>query len=125
MPRFLGGRFLTGKFFTNLCKSPFQPFFDFLGFGTLCASASAKSFMAELAPPQSRGAYLGFLNSLLVSWPLLISQAQCLLISFYVGQITATGMMVSTGRWKGELSWRLPLWIQVTPNNISICVADS
>ncbi|KAG6890814.1 hypothetical protein C0995_003247 [Termitomyces sp. Mi166 len=67
---FLGGRFLTG--------------------------ASAKSFLVELSPPQSRGAYLGFLNSF-----------------YYVGQITATGMMVSTGNWSDDMSWRLPLYIQV------------
>ncbi|KAF8229684.1 general substrate transporter [Tricholoma matsutake] len=84
MPRFLGGRFLTG-------------------FGTLCAATSAKSFLAELVPPQSRGAYLGFLNSF-----------------YYVGQIAATGMMVPTGRWQSELSWRLPLWIQIVPASLNV-----
>lgn len=33
--------------------------------------------------------------------------------SYYVGQMAATGMMVSTGTFQSELSWRLPLYIQV------------
>ncbi|KAL1728595.1 general substrate transporter [Schizophyllum commune] len=76
---FLGGRFLTGM-------------------GGGCAGASAKSFLAELAPPKWRGAYLGFLNSF-----------------YYIGQMAATGMMVATGRWDSELAWRLPLYIQMVP----------
>ncbi|KAF9478188.1 general substrate transporter [Pholiota conissans] len=81
---FLGGRFLTGL-------------------GSSCAGASAKSYLAEMAPAHSRGAYLGFLNSF-----------------YYVGQMTATGMMVSTGRWQNDLSWRLPLYIQVVPAAINV-----
>ncbi|KAL0961054.1 hypothetical protein HGRIS_006042 [Hohenbuehelia grisea] len=81
---FLGGRFLTGL-------------------GSTCAGASAKSYLAEMAPPHSRGAYLGFLNSF-----------------FYVGQMSATGMMVSTGRFQNEWSWRLPLYIQVVPAAINV-----
>ncbi|TFK40545.1 general substrate transporter [Crucibulum laeve] len=76
---FLGGRFLTGL-------------------GGSCAGASAKSYLAELAPPHSRGAYLGFLNSF-----------------YYVGQMTATGMMVATGKFQSSMSWRLPLYIQIVP----------
>ncbi|KAF9468534.1 general substrate transporter [Collybia nuda] len=76
---FLGGRFLTGL-------------------GASCAGASAKSYLAEMSPPHSRGAYMGFLNSF-----------------YYVGQMSATGMMVSTGSFQSELSWRLPLYIQVVP----------
>jgi sugar porter (SP) family MFS transporter len=81
---FLGGRFLTG-----------------LGSG--CAGASAKSFLAELAPSHSRGAYLGFLNSF-----------------YYVGQIAATGMMVGTGRIQSDLAWRLPLYVQMVPAVINV-----
>ncbi|KAF9533254.1 general substrate transporter [Crepidotus variabilis] len=81
---FLGGRFLTGL-------------------GSSCAGASAKSYLAEMAPAKSRGAYLGFLNSF-----------------FYVGQMTATGMMVATGRWASEMSWRLPLYVQVVPAAINV-----
>ncbi|KAG8683726.1 hypothetical protein FRC08_014110 [Ceratobasidium sp. 394] len=81
---FIGGRFLTG-----------------LGVG--CAGASAKSYLVEIVPPQSRGFWLGILNSF-----------------YYVGQMTATGMMVSTGRWSSELSWRLPLWIQAVPAGINV-----
>ncbi|THH16980.1 hypothetical protein EW146_g3745 [Bondarzewia mesenterica] len=60
---FIGGRFLTGL-------------------GSTLAGASAKSYLAELTPPQSRGLFLGILNSF-----------------YYVGQMTATGMMVSTGKY--------------------------
>ncbi|KAH6912938.1 general substrate transporter [Coprinopsis sp. MPI-PUGE-AT-0042] len=81
---FLGGRFLTG-----------------LGSG--CAGASAKSYLAEMAPAKSRGLFLGFLNSF-----------------YYVGQMAATGMMVPTGRWESELSWRLPLYIQAVPAGINV-----
>jgi len=82
---FIGGRFLTG-----------------LGAG--CAGASAKSYLVEIVPPQSRGFWLGVLNSF-----------------YYVGQMTATGMMVSTGRWStSELSWRLPLYIQAVPAGLNV-----
>ncbi|RDB18019.1 Lactose permease [Hypsizygus marmoreus] len=81
---FLGGRFLTGL-------------------GSSCAGASAKSYLAEMTPPQSRGAYLGFLNSF-----------------YYVGQMSATGMMVATGRWQNQMSWRLPLYIQVVPAALNV-----
>ena len=83
-PQFIGGRFLTGL-------------------GASCAGTSAKSFMAELAPVKTRGAYMGFLNSF-----------------YYIGQIAATGMMVPTGRWHNELSWRLPLYIQAVLAGINV-----
>ncbi|KAF8957290.1 general substrate transporter [Flammula alnicola] len=81
---FLGGRFLTGL-------------------GSACAGASAKSYLAEMAPAHSRGAYIGFLNSF-----------------YYVGQITATGMMVATGKFQSEMSWRLPLYIQLVPAAVNV-----
>ncbi|KAJ6613345.1 major facilitator superfamily domain-containing protein [Mycena sp. CBHHK59/15] len=77
--KFLGGRFLTG-------------------FGSGIGGAAAKSYLAEITPPHTRGAYLGFLNSF-----------------YYVGQMVATGMMVSTGNFSSEWSWRLPLFVQVVP----------
>ncbi|KAJ7288356.1 general substrate transporter [Mycena rebaudengoi] len=76
---FLGGRFLTG-------------------FGSAIGGSAAKSYLAEMTPPQSRGAYLGFLNSF-----------------YYVGQMVASGMMVATGSYTSEWSWRLPLFVQVVP----------
>ncbi|KAF5369432.1 hypothetical protein D9758_002669 [Tetrapyrgos nigripes] len=68
------------------------------GVGSGCAGASAKSYLAEVSPAKSRGAYMGFLNSF-----------------YYVGQMAATGMMVSTGNYNNDYSWRLPLYIQVVP----------
>ncbi|KAJ6584954.1 general substrate transporter [Mycena capillaripes] len=81
---FLGGRFLTG-------------------FGSTIGGAAAKSYLAEITPPQSRGAYLGFLNSF-----------------YYVGQMTATGMMVSTGNYNSDWAWRLPMFVQVVPAALNV-----
>jgi len=81
---FLAGRFVTG-------------------FGSSCAGTSAKSFLAELSPPQDRGLYLGLLNSF-----------------YYVGQITATGMMIRTQTYQSEWSWRLPLLIQIVPAGLNV-----
>ncbi|KAL0069758.1 hypothetical protein AAF712_003027 [Marasmius tenuissimus] len=72
------------------------------GLGCGCASASAKSYLAEITPPHTRGAYMGFLNSF-----------------YYIGQMSASGMMVATNRWNNDLSWRLPLYIQVVPAAIN------
>ncbi|KAI3607710.1 protein phosphatase 2c ptc3 [Moniliophthora roreri] len=83
MSMFLGGRWMTG-------------------FGCTCAATSAKSYLAEIVPPRTRGAYLGFLNSF-----------------YYVGQMSASGMMVATNLWPNELSWRLPLYIQTVPAAIN------
>ncbi|TDL26903.1 general substrate transporter [Rickenella mellea] len=82
--RFIGGRFLTG-------------------FGSSCAGAGAKAYLAEMAPPQHRGLFMGILNSF-----------------YYVGQMTATGMMVPTGKYNNNLSWRLPLYIQAVPAALNV-----
>jgi len=83
------GMFLAGRFVT--------------GFGSSCAGSSAKSFIAELSPPQDRGLYIGLLNSF-----------------FYVGQITATGMMIRTQTFQNEWSWRLPLLVQMVPAGLNV-----
>ncbi|KAF9046721.1 general substrate transporter [Panaeolus papilionaceus] len=83
------GMFLAGRYLTGL--------------GSTCAGTSAKSYLAEMAPAPSRGAYLGFLNSF-----------------YYVGQMSATGMMVATGKFASEMSWRLPLYIQVVPAAVNV-----
>jgi len=73
------------------------------GFGASCAGASAKSFLGELTSPQNRGFYMGFLNSF-----------------YYVGQMTATGMMVATQKYSSDWSWRLPLFVQMVPAGLNI-----
>lgn len=73
------------------------------GFGAGCAGASAKSFLGELTSPQNRGLYMGFLNSF-----------------YYVGQMTATGMMVATEKYKSNWSWRLPLFVQMVPAGLNV-----
>ncbi|KAK7469204.1 hypothetical protein VKT23_003694 [Stygiomarasmius scandens] len=73
------------------------------GVGSGCAGASAKSYLAEMTPPDTRGAYLGFLNSF-----------------YYIGQMAASGMMVATGKFNSDNSWRLPLYIQVVPAALNV-----
>eukprot|EP00753_Platysulcus_tardus_P013280 PLAT3653.1.p1 GENE.PLAT3653.1~~PLAT3653.1.p1 ORF type:complete len:549 (-),score=-167.96 PLAT3653.1:152-1735(-) len=81
---FIGGRFLTGM-------------------GSACANSAAKSYLGEITPPQTRGLFLGFLNSF-----------------YYVGQMTATGMMVATGKYRSEWAWRLPLFVQIVPAALNV-----
>ncbi|KAF9267447.1 general substrate transporter [Marasmius fiardii PR-910] len=73
------------------------------GMGAGCAGASAKSYLAEVTPPHTRGAYMGFLNSF-----------------YYVGQMAASGMMVATNKWNNDMAWRLPLYIQVVPAALNV-----
>ena len=51
---------------------------QFSGFGCSAAGMAAKLYIAEVAPPRSRGAWMGVLNSF-----------------YYVGQILASGIAVS------------------------------
>ncbi|EIN12674.1 general substrate transporter [Punctularia strigosozonata HHB-11173 SS5] len=73
------------------------------GLGSGTAGASAKSFLGELTPPQHRGLFMGLLNSF-----------------YFVGQITASGMMVSTGRYNNNWSWRLPIFVQLVPAALNV-----
>ncbi|KAF8583119.1 general substrate transporter [Ramaria rubella] len=81
---FIGGRYLTGL-------------------GSALASTSAKSYLAEMAPPRTRGRYMGFLNSF-----------------YYIGQMTASGIMVASGRWQNNNSWRVPVYIQCGPAVLNV-----
>lgn len=116
MPRFLGGRFLTGEFSTKAhckCRPVILSIFRLWYF--MCF------YFCEIFPcgvgAASITRCLSWIFEFFVSSLVLVySQAQrCSYISYYVGQIAATGMMVPTGRWQNEMSWRLPLWIQVSP----------
>ncbi|PPQ98005.1 hypothetical protein CVT26_003067 [Gymnopilus dilepis] len=101
---FLAGRFLTGiRFVFVNPETHAHKFHISLGLGSSCSGASAKSYLAEIVPAHSRGAYMGFLNSF-----------------YYVGQMSATGLMVATGRIKSDLSWRLPLYVQAVPAAINV-----
>ncbi|KAI0269821.1 general substrate transporter [Gloeopeniophorella convolvens] len=73
------------------------------GVGSATAGASAKSYLAELTPPHRRGLCLGLLNSF-----------------YYIGQMTATGMMVATGKYSNNWSWRLPLFVQIGPAALNV-----
>ncbi|KZT60194.1 general substrate transporter [Calocera cornea HHB12733] len=84
MGMFMGGRFLTG-------------------FGCTFAATSAKSYLAEITSPSSRGRFMGLLNSF-----------------YYVGQIIASGIAVPTGRYSTDWAWRAPLFVQGVPAIINI-----
>ncbi|KAH7100776.1 general substrate transporter [Auriculariales sp. MPI-PUGE-AT-0066] len=73
------------------------------GFGVSLAGAPAKAYLAEITPPHHRGRYVGLLNCF-----------------YYVGQLTASGMMISTQKWNNNLAWRLPLWVQVVMPAINV-----
>lgn len=79
---------------------------------------AAKLYIAEVAPPRSRGAWMGVLNSF-----------------YYVGQILASGIAVSPflprydsnsntqipfGRWDSTAAWRGPLYLQCVPAGINL-----
>ncbi|ORY30407.1 general substrate transporter [Naematelia encephala] len=84
---FIGGRFLTGL-------------------GCTTANTAAKSYMAEISSPATRGRWMGLLNSF-----------------YYVGQILASGIAIPTGRMQSEWAWRTPILIQCAPAIINItCV---
>lgn len=93
--------------------------FTHLTFHEALAATSAKVYLSEMTPPHSRGRYIGFLNSLYVIRSCLTMDI-CLICpywsnSFYIGQMTASGIMVASGRWQNNNSWRVPLYIQVSP----------
>ncbi|EJU00509.1 general substrate transporter [Dacryopinax primogenitus] len=84
MPMFIAGRFLTGL-------------------GTSTAGVSARSYLAEITSPATRGRYVGLLNSF-----------------FYVGQIIASGIAIPTGRYSDNMPWRAPIYVQGLPAVINV-----
>ncbi|KZT52563.1 general substrate transporter [Calocera cornea HHB12733] len=86
MSMFIGGRFLTGL-------------------GTSTAGVSARSYLAEITSPATRGRYIGLLNSF-----------------FYVGQIIASGIAIPTGRYDDNMAWRAPIYVQGLPAVINVAL---
>ncbi|WRT66050.1 uncharacterized protein IL334_003002 [Kwoniella shivajii] len=81
--------FIWGRMFTDL--------------GCTLAASSAKSYMSEITPPQTRGRWMGLLNSF-----------------YYVGQLLASGISIPLGRKMSNWSWRGPLLIQAAPALINL-----
>ncbi|WVW85157.1 hypothetical protein I302_107195 [Kwoniella bestiolae CBS 10118] len=73
------------------------------GLGCTFAASSAKSYMSEITPPDTRGRWMGLLNSF-----------------YYVGQLTASGIAVPLGRHASNWSWRAPLLLQAAPAAINV-----
>lgn len=67
-----------------------------LGFGVATCATAGPSYVAEMAHPAWRGTLTGLYNTF-----------------WFVGGIPATWTIYATQNIKGELSWRLPIWLQV------------
>lgn len=98
----LGGRWLTG-------------------FGCSTAALSAKTYLAEITSPKSRGRYMGVLNSFYYGKPSfdeypIVQPAHPLA----VGQILATGVAIPLGRLQSEASWRVCMYLQCAPAVINV-----
>ncbi|KUJ22394.1 putative hexose transport-related protein [Mollisia scopiformis] len=72
-----------------------------LGFGIILQTLSAPVYVTEIIPPQWRGRLGGYYNTF-----------------YFVGSITATGVVYATSRYTTTLAWRLPLALQVIPPTI-------
>lgn len=75
----------------------------FTGFGVAIARSAAPAYVAEISPPQWRGPVVALYNSL---WT--------------VGAIISSAISHATGPLHSDLSWRLPLIMQVVPSSIVI-----
>lgn len=69
-----------------------------LGFGIILQTLSAPVYVTEIIPPQWRGRLGGYYNTF-----------------YFVGSITATGVVYATSQYTTTLAWRLPLALQVIP----------
>ncbi|QUC19124.1 uncharacterized protein UV8b_03365 [Ustilaginoidea virens] len=69
-----------------------------LGFGVSIGTSSAPTYALELAPPQWRARVVGYYNTF-----------------FYTGSILAAGVAYASSKNSTELSFRLPLGLQLIP----------
>ncbi|EMR70797.1 putative hexose transport-related protein [Eutypa lata UCREL1] len=69
-----------------------------LGFGVSIGTSSAPTYALEMAPPQWRARIVGYYNSF-----------------FYSGAILSTGVAYASSKSPSELSFRLPLGLQLLP----------
>jgi MFS family permease len=72
-----------------------------VGFGVAITRSAAPAFITEISPPQWRGPVTLLYNSLWI-----------------IGAIIASAIAHATGPLKTDMSWRLPLIIQVVPSSI-------
>jgi MFS family permease len=92
---FIGGRFILGfggsppNLFTSVRRLTYG-----LYLVAICATAGP-SYVAEMAHPAWRGTLTGLYNTF-----------------WFVGGIPATWTVYGTQGLRGELSWRLPIWLQ-------------
>jgi MFS family permease len=73
----------------------------FIGFGVSVSRSAAPAFVTEISPPQWRGPVTLLYNSLWI-----------------IGAILSSGVANATGPIKSDLSWRIPLTLQIVPSGI-------
>ena len=73
------------------------------GFGVAIVRSSAPSFVTEITPPQWRGPATLLYNSL-----------------WLIGAILSSSIAYATGPMDSQLSWRIPLILQVVPSSIVV-----
>lgn len=74
-----------------------------LGFGFAPASVAAAALLGELGYPKERP----FLTTIMA-------------ISLYPGMILAAGICFGTNNIPGDMSWRIPSWLQAVPSVIQL-----
>jgi MFS family permease len=94
----LGGAVLASA---SQTLSQFKASRFLLGFGIILQTLSAPVYVTELIPPQWRGRLGGYYNTF-----------------YFVGSITATGVVYATSQYKTTMAWRLPLALQVIPPSL-------
>jgi len=92
---FMGGRFILGfGGLFPLGSSPLRVYVLTSSSVATCATAGP-SYVAEMAHPAWRGTLTGLYNTF-----------------WFVGGIPATWTIYATQDLEGDLSWRLPIWLQ-------------
>lgn len=74
-----------------------------LGFGIPCCIVAGSSLIGELAYPKERPVLTSFFN-----------------VSYFIGQIIAAGICRGTNTINGDMSWRIPSWLQILPSLLQV-----
>jgi MFS family permease len=75
-----------------------------LGVGILFAIISGSSLIGELGYPKERAVLTSLFNS-----------------SYFIGAIIAAAIAIKTADIPGDMSWRLPSFLQICPSLLQVC----
>jgi MFS family permease len=75
-----------------------------LGFGIPACIVAGSSLIGELGYPKERPVLTSLFN-----------------VSYFVGQVIAAGIVFGTNNIKGNMSWRIPSYLQLAPSVLQIC----